>query len=52
MGAATWQEYDIESSAQRKVEALWALYRQHGQLPNFEGLDVRDKHSVLHRVSP
>ncbi len=51
-GLPPGQEYDIESSAQRKVEALWALYRQHGQLPNFEGLDVRDKHSVLHRVSP
>ena len=46
------EEYDIESSAERKLEVLWSLYQEYGQLPDLKDIDVRDATGFLHKVTP
>jgi len=50
-GHPVGEEYDTESSPQRKLELLWSIYREHGQIPSdWMDIDVRDPQQITYRL--
>lgn len=45
-GKPPGEEYDIEARADRKLEHLTALYARHGQIPDYNFVDVRDPKEI------
>jgi hypothetical protein len=50
-GHPVGEEYDTESAPQRKLELLWSVYRDYGQIPpDWTDIDLRDPQQITYRL--